>query len=202
MLGQNRKGIYFIKLYFPLKKKKKKENKFVTNCNVLEGLPNLELNDYDYIIITKSSKDRLSLGSYIDSHPFYGAGNAKLHIGIVNLPSENYKLNEKEYEYLSNKLADNGMIFSLLDFDTTGRNGARYLKETYNIPYLFITRGELGLPDYKAKDFADLHDVYSKEQIDQFLKETVTYVEIRYKSNDSCYPDADFSGLLCSDIPY
>ena len=202
MLGQNRKGIYFIKLYFPLRDRKKKENKFVTNCNVLEGLPNLELDDYDYIIITKSSKDRLSLGSYIDSHPFYGAGNVKLHIGIVNLPSENYKLNEKEYEYLSNKLADNGMIFSLLDFDTTGRNGARYLKETYNIPYLFITRGELGLPDYKAKDFTDLHDVYSKEQINKFLRETITYVEIRYKSNDSCYPNADFSGLLCSDIPY
>ena len=94
------------------------------------------------------------------------------------------------------------MIFSLLDFDTTGRNVARYLKETYNIPYLFITRGELGLPDYKAKDFADLHDVYSKEQINKFLRETITYVEIRYKSNDSCYPNADFSGLLCSDIPY
>ena len=201
MLGQNRKGIYFIKLYFPLRNRAT-ELKFVTNCNVLEGLPNLELNDYDYIIITKSSKDRLSIGNHIMQHPLYGGAGAKLKIGVVNLPSENYHLKENEYEWLYDKLAPNGMIFSLLDFDTTGRNGARYLKETYNIPYLFITRGELGLPDYKAKDFADLHDVYSKEQIDQFLKETVTYVEIRYKSNDSCYPNADFSGLLCSDIPY
>ena len=201
MLGQNRKGIYFIKLYFPLRNRAT-ELKFVTNCNVLEGLPNLELNDYDYILITKSSKDRLSIGNHIMQHPLYGGAGAKLKIGIINLPSENYHLKENEYKWLCDKLAPDGMIFSLLDFDTTGRNGARYLKETYNIPYLFITRGELGLPNYKAKDFADLHDVYSKEQIDQFLKETVTYVEIRDKSNDSCYPDADFSGLLCSDIPY
>ena len=201
MLGQNRKGIYFIKLYFPLRNRST-ELKFVTNCNVLEGLPNLELNDYDYIIITKSSKDRLSIGNHIMQHPLYGGAGAKLKIGVINLPSENYHLKENEYEWLYAKLAPDGMIFSLLDFDTTGRNGARYLKETYNIPYLFITRGELGLSDYKAKDFADLHDVYSKEQINKFLRETITYVEIRYKSNDSYNPHADFSGLLYSDIPY
>lgn len=201
MLGQNSKGIHFIKLYFP-NRRKDTELKFITNCNVLEGLPNLELNNYDYIIITKSSKDRLSIGNHIMQHPLYGGGGAKLKIGIINLPSENYHLKENEYEWLYTKLAPDGMMFSLLDFDTTGRNGAKYLKETYNIPYFFITRGELGLPNYKAKDFADLHDVYSKEQIDQFLKETITYVELRYKSNDSCYPNADFSGLLYSDIPY
>ena len=200
MLGQNRKGICFVKLYFPLRNRST-ELKFVTNCNVLEGLPNLELNNYDYILITKSSKDRLSIGNHLMSHPFYGGANAKLKIGIINLPSENYNLKETEYEWLCNKLNFNGMIFSLLDFDTTGRKGAKYLKETYNIPYLFITRGELGLPNYKVKDFADLHDVYSKEQIDNFIKETITYVEIKYRK-DTCYPNADFSELLCSDILY
>lgn len=69
MLGQNRKGIYLIKLYFP---KRPKDRRFITNCNVLEGLLNLERNDYDYILITKSSKDRLSIGSYLSSQPFYG----------------------------------------------------------------------------------------------------------------------------------
>ena len=119
MLGQNKQGIYLIKLYFPFRDRSK-ELKFITNCNVLEGLPNLERNDYDYIIITKSSKDRLSIGSHLSSTSFYGGAGDKLHIGVINLPSENYKLKTNEYEWLKNKLNNNGIIVSLLDFDTTG----------------------------------------------------------------------------------
>lgn len=191
VLGQDRKGIYLIKLYFP-KRKKNIELKFVTNCNVLEGLLNLELNDYDYILITKSSKDRLSIGSYLASQPFYGGAN-KLNIGVVNLPSENYKLTDKEYTWLSNKLAENGIIISLLDFDATGRHGAKYLQETYDIPYLFITRGEFGLYNYECKDFAELCDRYSNKEIINFIKETITYVELRYKLKEDS--DADIQGL-------
>ena len=44
ILGQNRAGIHFIKLYFP-KRNRTTELKFITNCNVLEGLLNLELNN-------------------------------------------------------------------------------------------------------------------------------------------------------------
>lgn len=201
MLGQNMKGVCFIKLYFPLRNRNT-ELKFVTNCNVLEGLPNLELNNYDYIIITKSSKDRLSLGNHILTNPLYGRAGTKLNIGIINLPSENYKLKDNEYQWLKNKLKPSGMMFSFLDFDTTGRCGAKYLKETYNIPYLFITRGEFGLYNYQSKDFSDLHNVYSKEQIDKFLKETVTYVELRYKTTAESDTDANDNGLLYSDIPY
>lgn len=180
MLGQNRKGIWLIKLYFP-KRKKDRENKFITNCNVLEGLLNLELNNYDYILITKSSKDRLSIGNHLITSPLYGGGRAKLNIGIVNLPSESYKLKDKEYDYLKNKLNNNGLIISLLDFDTTGRHGAKDLYERYNIPYIFITRGEFGLPNYGSKDFAELHDKYTNEEINQFIIETIKYVELRYK---------------------
>ena len=200
MLGQNRKGICFIKLYFPLRNRST-ELKFVTNCNVLEGLPNLELNNYDYILITKSSKDRLSIGNHLMSHLFYGGANAKLKIGIINLPSENYHLKETEYEWLCNKLNSNGMIFSLLDFDSTGRKGAKYLKETYNIPYLFITRGELGLENYECKDFADLHDKFNNDEIDTFIKETIRYVEIRYRK-DKSNTDAYFKRLSDCDLPY
>ena len=179
MLGQNRKGIHFIKLYFP-NRNRHTELKFITNCNVLEGLLNLELNNYDYILITKSSKDRLSIGCHLDSQPFYGGANAKLNIGVINLPSENYHLNEKEYTWLINKLAPDGKIFSLLDFDYTGRLGAKYLYDTYGIPYLFITRGEFGLPNYESKDFAELHDKYTIDDINQFIKETITYVELKF----------------------
>ena len=193
ILGQNRAGIYLIKLYFPLRNRER-EQKFITNCNVIEGLLNLELDNYDYILITKSTKDRLSIGSHIISHPIYGGLNPKLIIGIVNLPSESYKLTEKEYNYLFNRLKPNGMLISLLDFDTTGRHGAKYLEETYNIPYIFITRGEFNLYNYKAKDFADLHDVYTNSQIDSFITETIKYVELKYKNNDY-YSNAYMEGL-------
>ena len=179
MLGQNRAGIHFIKLYFP-KRNRTTELKFITNCNVLEGLLNLELNNYDYILITKSSKDRLSIGSHLDTLPFYGGAQDKLNIGIVNLPCEGYHLTEKEYSWLTNKLAPNGKIISLLDFDYTGRMGAKYMYDNYNIPYLFITRGEFGLPNYGCKDFAELHDKYTIKEINKFINETVTYVKLRF----------------------
>ena len=198
MLGQDRKGIYLIKLYFPERDRKNK-TKFITNCNVIEGLPNLELDNYDYILITKSSKDRLSIGCHLSTIPFYGGVDTS-RIGIVNLPSESYYLKENEYNYLKNKLSPDGIILSLLDFDTTGRLGAKYMFDNYNIPYLFITRGEFGLYNYKAKDFADLHYVYSIEEINNFIKETFTYVKLKYKSlQDS---NADIYGLPDNSIPY
>lgn len=193
VLGTNRQGIRLVKLYFPLRNRAT-ELKFVTNCNVLEGLPNLELDNYDYILITKSSKDRLSIGNHLTASPLYGGANDKLNIGVINLPSENYKLTQQEFEWLQNKLASDGMIISLLDFDATGRNGARYLNDTYNIPYIFITRGEFGLPNYECKDFADLHDKYTNNQINDFIKETLTYVELKFK-NKGYYPDAYYEGL-------
>lgn len=194
MLGTNRQGIRNIKLYFP-RRNRKTELKFITNCNVLEGLPNLELDNYDYILITKSSKDRLSIGNHLMLHPLYG-GARKLNIGIINLPSENYKLKDIEYNWIVNKLSNDGMIFSLLDFDQTGRAGANYLEETYGIPYLFITRGEFGLPNFNAKDFADLHDRFTKEQINTFIEETKRYIELRYRKDsqnvDDYYSDLPF----------
>jgi len=180
LLGQTRQGVGLIKLYFPLRNRRN-NLKFITNCNVLEGLPNLELYNYDYILITKSSKDRLSIGCALSYISLYGGASDKLNIGVINLPSENYKLKENEYEWLKSRLAEDGMIISLLDFDRTGRDGAKYLSETYDIPYIFITRGELGLPNYESKDFAELNERYSKQQIKQFIKETFTYVRIKYK---------------------
>ena len=200
MLGRNKQGIYLIKLYFPLRDRTK-ERKFITNCNVLEGLPNLELDNYDYIIITKSSKDRLSLGNHLVNHTFYGGAGKALTIGVVNLPSENYRLKANEYDWLKNRLADDGMIVSLLDFDRTGRDGADYLLSTYNIPYLFITRGEFGLENYGCKDFADLHDKYSNDEIDNFIKDTLRYVELRYRKNKG-NSDAYFKRLSDCDLPY
>ena len=199
ILGTNRQGIRLIKLYFPCRNRST-QLKFITNCNVLEGLPNLELDNYDYILITKSSKDRLSIGNHICNNPLYGGGK-RLNIGVINLPSENYQLKQVEYDWLVKKLADDGMILSLLDFDQTGRKGAKYLEETYNIPYLFITRGEFGLPNFECKDFADLHDKFNKKEINRFIEDTKKYVELRFKTSEE---DSDAFGqkILCDDFPF
>lgn len=199
VLGTNRQGVRLIKLYFPLRNRST-QLKFITNCNVLEGLPNLELDNYDYILITKSSKDRLSIGNHICNNPLYGGGK-RLNIGIINLPSENYELKQIEYDWLVKKLADNGMILSLLDFDKTGRKGAKYLEETYNIPYLFITRGEFGLPNFECKDFADLHDKFNKKEINNFIEDTKKYVELRFK-NSKENSDAFEQGILYNEFPF
>ena len=201
MLGQNKQGIYLIKLYFPLRNRHI-DLKFITNCNVLEGLLNLELDNYDYIIITKSSKDRLSLGSHLTNKPLYGGAGKLLKIGVINLPSENYRLKANEYEWIKKKLADDGMILSFLDFDRTGREGAKYLLETYGIPYLFISRGEFGLENYECKDFADLHDKYTKNEIDTFIKETIRYVEIRYKNSEMGDTNAYYQRISDCELPY
>lgn len=176
MIGQNSKGVCLMKLYFP-NRNRQTELKFITNCNVLEGLLNLELDNYDYIVITKSSKDRLSLGNMIANNSFYRGDGQKLNIGVINLPSESYYLKDEEYYYLLNKLAYNGKLYSFLDFDRTGRKTAKYLNDNYNIPYIFITRGEFGLINYKCKDFTDLYKIYSKDEIYEFLDQTIKYVE-------------------------
>lgn len=181
MLGQDKRGIWYIKLYFPFRHRERNELKFITNNNVLEGLMNLESDSYDYILITKSSKDRLSIGCHVNALNLFKENGDKYNIGIINLPSENYDLKQIEYDYLENKLNDTGIIVSLLDFDNTGRLGAKKLRDKYNIPYIFITRGEYGLPNYKAKDFADLHDFYSITEIDNFIKSTLIYAETNFK---------------------
>lgn len=172
VLGVNRKGIYNIKLYFP-NRDRVTNSKFITNSNCLEGIPNLELYNYDFIIITKSSKDRLSLGCHLYEYPLRGVEDELINIGIVNVPSENYMLTQQEYDFLYSRLRNGGTIVSFMDFDRQGRKCASYLRDTYNIPYIFITRGEFGvLNDYGAKDFAELKENYSFDVINEFILET------------------------------
>jgi hypothetical protein len=128
-------------------------------------------------------------------NPLYG-GAKKLNIGVINLPSENYRLRQTEYDWLVKKLADDGIILSLLDFDRTGRDGAKYLEEEYNIPYIFITRGEFGLPNFYCKDFTDLYDKFNRQQINKFIEDTKKYVELRFKTpqNSDAFDGFDVSG--------
>lgn len=190
VLGKDSNNITLIKLYFPLRKRYRGQIKFVTNCNIIEGLLNIDkFVEYDYIVITKSSKDRLALGNWIANNPLYGGRlETKSKILVLNLPSENYKLKHNEFAFLKSILNPNGIIISLLDFDNTGRAGASYMKEAYNIPYIFITRGEFGLPDYKAKDFSDLVEFNGLTNgiIKKYIIDTYNYVNNKYAESTRC----------------
>ena len=156
-LGRDRNDINSFKLYFPLRDKSH-HARFITNSNHLEGIYNLNKKDYDYIVLTKSSKDRLSIGCAIDSiNSLYGGLNAS--IGVINIPHETYRLRDYEYNWLNNKLNVNGRIISLMDNDRTGIAEAIWLRNTYNIQPLLIPF------DSGCKDFAEYYNKFSIKYI-------------------------------------
>lgn len=177
MLGQDKRGIYNIKLYFP--NRKHGTVRFITNSNCLEGLLNLELSEYDSIIITKSTKDRISLRAYLDAIDLsisYG-GTSLRTIGLVNIPHESYKLKQNEYDWLRAK-CPNGVILSLMDNDNTGYREAIWLRNNYNIIPLCIPK------EYEVKDFAELRSKYSIETIKELINLSYNYIADNYAENE------------------
>ena len=167
-LGQDRSGVYNMKLYFP--KRDKSITRFITNCNHLEGIVNLNQDDYDIIVITKSTKDRLSIGnSILKMKSLYG-GVPKENIGIINIPHETYRLRQNEYDWLRGKLNDNGIIVSLMDNDTTGKHEAIWLRNNYKIVPLLIPA------KYKAKDFAECVSKHKFEVIKDMIIDSIKYI--------------------------
>lgn len=148
LLGQDRSGIYNIKLYFP--NRDKSITRFITNCNHLEGIYNLDKNDYDIIIITKSTKDRMSIGANIKQMISLYGGKDICNIGVINIPHETYHLRQNEFDWLNGKLNTNGKIVSLMDNDKTGKIEAIWLRNNYNIIPIIIPKR------LNAKDFAEL----------------------------------------------
>lgn len=165
-LGKDRNGIYSIKLYFP--NRSKNTIRFITNCNHLEGIYGLSGNNYDYIIITKSTKDRLSIGNFLlNNKSLYGQFN----VGIINVPHETYRLRQNEFDWISNKLNSKGVILSLMDNDKTGKKESIWLKNNYNIIPLLIPI------KYNAKDFAELYYNNSIIKINELIDETLQLIE-------------------------
>lgn len=175
ILGQDKNGIYNVKLYFP--NRKKGDVRFITNSNHIEGVLNFQRNDYDYIVITKSTKDRMALECYINqSIPLRG-----VNIGIINIPHETYNLKQKEYDYIKERLANNGIIISLMDNDRTGYKEAVWLKNNYNIPPIIISK------DLDCKDFAELVNKYSIDTINNFVNQTINYIKTNYTDEEIEY---------------
>lgn len=167
-LGKDRNGIYSIKIYFPFREKG--TTRFITNCNHLEGIYNLNSNNYDIIVITKSTKDRLSIGNtLLNITTLYGRDNIG-NIGIINIPHETYRLRQNEYDWLSKKLSDTGKLVSLMDNDNTGKAEANWLRHNYNILPIIIPK------KYKAKDFAEFVCNNTFETVVNLTINTIKYI--------------------------
>lgn len=189
-LGKDSNGVNNIKLYFP--KRNKDITRFITNCNHLEGIYNLDRNDYNIIVITKSTKDRVSIGSAIIKNLFLYGGLINDRIGIINIPHETYKLRNNEYDWLQSKLTENGKIVSLMDNDRTGKIEAIWLRDTYNIIPIIIPN------HYKVKDFAELVANNNFKTISDLIINTIQYIK-KYEEKDK-YFRSTFRGN--DDLPY
>ncbi|WP_291625645.1 hypothetical protein [Clostridium sp.] len=174
-LGRDRDNINSIKIYFP--NRDKSNTRFITNCNHLEGIYQLDKNDYDIIIITKSTKDRVSIYSTLKKiHSLYGELNIN-NIGVINIPHETYRLKYNEYNWLISKLSNNGIIVSLMDNDRTGKLEAQYLRKEYNILPMIIPK------EYKAKDFSELFLFNNKRVVYKLIIDTIKQLK-EYEINE------------------
>lgn len=187
-LGQDRSGVYNIKLYFP--NRNKTVTRFITNCNHLEGIYNLDKTDYDIIVITKSTKDRVSLGAAIlRINSFYGGVDKK--VGVINIPHETYKLRQNEFDWLKGKLSDRGKIVSLMDNDSTGKHEAIWLRNNYQITPLLIP------VIYGAKDFAELVSKHKFDEVVNLIKQTINYIfNYERKNNKLTWDTTEWSNNL------
>lgn len=187
-LGQDRSGVYNIKLYFP--NRNKTVTRFITNCNHLEGIYNLDKTDYDIIVITKSTKDRVSLGAAIlRINSLYGGVDKK--VGVINIPHETYKLRQNEFDWLKGKLSDRGKIVSLMDNDSTGKHEAVWLRNNYQITPLLIP------VIYCAKDFAELVSKHKFDEVVNLIKQTINYISnYERKNNKLTWDTTEWSNNL------
>lgn len=166
VLGQDKNNIYNIQLYFP--NRLKHQIKFITNCNHIHGVLHGNLINYDYIIITKSSKDRLCLSKHIYDFPLYGVSNLdKLNILVINLPAENYYIKDSEYEWIKSK---SNKVITLFDNDKTGKKATIYYRDNYNTIPLLIPK------QYKSKDFFQLKSMYNNNIIQELITTTKNYI--------------------------
>ena len=175
LLGKDKTGICNIKLYFP--KRSKEITRFITNCNHLEGIYNLDGNKYDIIVITKSTKDRLSIGATIKSI-VPSTGGLQQSIGVINIPHETYKLRQNEYDWLCDKLSNNGKLVSLMDNDNVGMCEANWLRRNYHIIPIIIPY------EYNSKDFAELVTNNNFEVVKCLITDAINYI-INYERKNN-----------------
>ena len=99
----------------------------------------------------------------------YGEGNMK-QIGVINIPHETYRLRQNEYDWLINKLNDNGKIIILMDNDRTGKIETIWLRNNYKVIPLLIPK------KYNAKDFAELVKNNNFDVVKSLIDDAIKYI--------------------------
>jgi len=171
--GLDENGIREIKVYYPFRKKVR----FVTNTTILQGKSKLTCGEV--CIVTKSYKDVVSI-------------RTTSLLQAVAPASETHLLAREDYNYLTRHF---DFIFSLMDFDRTGKIMAKKLKEEYGIQPLFITQDvhKNKLP-HKQKDYTDLLKANGLDYVLNLVNETKEYysntreeLRLKYKDYDKYY---------------
>ena len=106
-----------------------------------------------------------------------GVEAADLKIGVLNLPHETYRLKQKEYDFIREKLAVGGSIISLMDNDMTGYREAIWLRDAYDITPVLIPK------EYDVKDFSELKKEYSNEIVNQLIVNVYNYLTNNSEDN-------------------
>lgn len=161
-LGQDEDNISNIRLYFPARSNKDdKRPKFISNNNSFQGVLNVT-GKYDYIVLCKSYKDALAMRRIFAT--LFVTGN--LTALFIAYPSENYILTTNVIMFLYSKLniPNPNRIINFVDFDRAGRLTAYRANREFGIPFVFLTNGELGLPNNNAKDITDFIEKYSPKE--------------------------------------
>ena len=149
--GGTKNGVEYWRLYFADKKK----YKFVSNwrANMIQGAHLLQKNGGNYIVITKSMKDILTL---------YECG-----ITAIAPCSENLFLTETQYNKIKAKYKH---IYLLYDNDYAGISAANKIKKKFqDIKVLFLPRhgGD--------KDISDYYKAHGRKKTLELIDKTLKY---------------------------
>jgi hypothetical protein len=140
------------KVYMPLEEKKSKWKSNLPNT-YMEGKENLNMFKkngelVDFVIITKSKKDRIIISKTID-------------IYCVNVQSENmFCFNEENVSFLKENTKTQILSF---DNDSTGVANSIAISNRFGFKYLNIPR------DSGAKDFADYAKLHGIDKLNSFI---------------------------------
>jgi len=149
--GGTKNGIEQWRIYFAGRNK----YKFLSNWSSLkiQGASQLPKDGGEYLVITKSLKDCMTL--------------YELGVTAIAPNSENIFVTDNQYEKLKNKFKN---ILVLYDNDLAGIKGLQKIKAAHpEIKVAFIPR------KYKAKDISDFRKKYGKKETENLIEKAKEY---------------------------
>lgn len=168
--GKDENGIDEVKVYYPFRSRVR----FITNSSRLQGI-NKIIPDR-VCVITKSYKDVISLRTTIS-------------LQAVAPASETHLIDEEDYKYLTTQF---DYIFSLMDYDRTGKLMAKKLRELHGIQPLFVNQDPKGKQlNHTSKDYTDLFKDKGLNYTKNLVTSTVQHYEEQLENFKLIHKDYD-----------